>query len=284
MNGAQVLEAIDASVAALQEALANAGENGDLALDEKVKASSTDTTSGFLTDKVTTDQTIEKKLMTPGANETLRFRVVPKNLLSADLDNILVVGSDNKLKVPQATQEEDIVYIAEGTGVFLTGSGTEDDPIVISTNESIQVLRPCFDGLWKDILLQPSGNANVIPVTGQPQYRIRHDGSIEFKGSITYNVAFGAYSTSNRKYTLTIGTIATNCLTPLEQSGVADLKGINYIDIPQAAEDQIVQQYGYIIRKSGNSILLEFQSSFTNATAKSIVVNFDGAISHPNLS
>jgi hypothetical protein len=79
-----------------------------------------------------------------------------------------------------------------------------------------------------------------------------------------------------------MGNIPTTCLTLAEQIGTADLKGINYIDAPQAG-DQITQQYGYIIRKSANNILLELQSAFIGATSKTVVVNFDGAVSHPQI-
>ena len=128
-----------------------------------------------------------------------------------------------------------------------------------------------------------TGNANVVYASGTPQYRYRYDGTVEFKGSATYTVAFGAYSTSNRKYTITIGNIPTTCLTSGELAGIADLKGINYIDVPQASADQIVQQYGYIIRKSGSNLIVEFQSSFTASTSKSMVINFEGAVIHPTI-
>lgn len=284
MNGAQVLEAIDSAVGQLQDALANAGENGDLALDEKVKVSSNDTTGGFLTDKITTDGTIKKSTQTPGANEKLRLVVDASKLISTDTPNQLGLGSDGKFKVNVPTGEDDVVYIQEGAGITLTGIGTEDDPIVISSNPSITVARPCFDGVWKDVTLVNPAIVDVNYITGQPQYRIRFDGTIEFKGSATFTVSFGAYSNTTRKYTIQLGAIGSTCLTIGELAGVADLKNVSYIDSPQASADQIVQQYGYIIRKSAQNIILEFQSAFTNPTTKQIVVNFDGVISHPNLS
>ena len=144
-------------------------------------------------------------------------------------------------------------------------------------------MRPCFDNIWRAVTLVATGNPNVTYVSGAPQYRYRFDGTIEFKGSATYSVAFGTYQTANRKYTITIGNLPTTCLTLGEQAGVADLKGITYIDIPQASADQITQQYGYIIRKSSVNMIIEFQSSFTAATTKSIVVNFEGAVSYPSI-
>jgi len=61
------------------------------------------------------------------------------------------------------------------------------------------------------------------------------------------------------------------------------LKSINYIDVPQASADQITQMYGYIVRKSTQNLIVEFQSSFSASTSKTIVVNFDGVISHPSI-
>lgn len=80
-----------------------------------------------------------------------------------------------------------------------------------------------------------------------------------------------------------MGNIPITCLTAGEQAGTADLKGITYIDVPQASADQITQQYGYIIRKSSQNYILEFQSSFTGATTKTIVVNFEGTVVHPSI-
>jgi hypothetical protein len=73
-----------------------------------------------------------------------------------------------------------------------------------------------------------------------------------------------------------MGNIPTTCLTAGEQAGSADLKSITYIETAG-------QMYNYIIRKTTQNIFLEFQSSFTLATPKTIVVNFEGAISHPSL-
>jgi hypothetical protein len=100
---------------------------------------------------------------------------------------------------------------------------------------------------------------------------------------MSFTVNFGAYTTANRKHTVAVGSIPTTCLTALEQAGTADLKGMNYIDIPQAGVDQIVQQYGYIVRKSAQNLIVEFQSSFLATTEKTIVVNFDGVVAHPTL-
>lgn len=260
----------------------NAVEGGE-PVDVNAKVTSNDTTSGYLDDKIETGEFLTKNILNPGGNEQLEIDVVPVTLISGDSGNQLSIGTDGKLKTLYSAPDGSETIVQEGVGVTVTGTGTLVDPYIISTNPSIQVARPCFDGVWRNITLVATGNPNVTYTSGAPQYRYRFDGTIEFRGTATYNVAFGTYQTANRKYTITIGNIPTTCLTLGEQAGTRDLKGINYIDIPQASADQIVQQYGYIIRKSTQNIVVEFQSSFTNATSKSIVVSFDGAVSHPTI-
>ena len=256
---------------------------GGVPVDVNAKVSSDDTTTGYLYDKITTGTYLTKSVTSPAANEKLRLDVVPATLLSSDSGNGLILGSDGKLMTSFTAPDGTETEIIEGTGVTVTGSGSLGDPYIISTNPSISVVRPCFDSVWRNLTLIATGNPNVVYASGAPQYRYRYDGTVEFRGSVTYNVAFGAYSTSDRKYTVTIGNLPTTCISSAEWTGVSDLKGINYIDVPQASADQITQQYGYIIRKSSNNIILIFQSSFTGATSKSMVVNFEGVVIHPQI-
>lgn len=257
--------------------------DGGTPIDINAKVTSNDTTTGYLDQKITTGTYLTKSINNPAANENLEIDVVPETLISTDSGNQLVLGDDGGLKTLYTAPDGSETIVTEGVGVTVTGTGTLVDPYIVSTNPSIQVVRPCFDSVWRNITLVATGNPNVVYSSGAPQYRYRYDGTIEFRGTATYNVAFGTYQTANRKYTITIGNIPTTCLTGGEQAGVRDLKGITYIDTPQASADQIVQQYGFIIRKSTQNIIVEFQSAFTNATNKSIVVVFDGAISHPVL-
>ena len=256
---------------------------GGVPVDVNAKVTSNDTTSGYLDSKIVTGTYLTKTVLNPSGNEELELDVVPSTLLSTDSGNPLYIGTDGGLMSTCIQPDGSETIVVAGTGTTVSGTGTLVDPYIISTNPSIQVARSCFDGVWRNVTLVATGNPNVVYASGAPQFRYRFDGSIEFKGSATYTVAFGAYSSSNRKFTVTIGNIPTTCLTSGELSGTADLKSINYIDIPQASADQITQMYGYIIRKTTANIIIEFQSSFTNATSKSIVVNFEGAVIHPNI-
>lgn len=255
--------------------------DGGTPIDVNVKATSTDTTSDYLNSKIDTGTYLNKDIINPGGDETIMIDLVPATLLSTDIGNQITLGTDGGLKTLYTAPDGSETKLLSGTGVILSGTGTTVDPYVLSTNPSIQIARPCFDNVWRALTLVSSGNGNVTYVSGIPQYRIRWDGSVEFRGSITYTVAFGTYQTSNREFTIPMGNMPTTCLTIPELAGTADLKSINYIDVPQASADQIVQQYGYIIRKSTQNILLEFQSSFTGATTKTIVVNFEGCVIHP---
>lgn len=276
MNGLQVLQSISATIDALTITPPAPGS------DVYAKVSVTDTTADYLNDKLLVTNLLTKTVINPGTNEKIRFSVNLVNMISADPDNLLEIGTDSKFRVIASSTPADIVVTA-GTGVTVTGSGPAADPFVVSINPSISVVRSCFDSIWRNMTLAASGSASVVYVSGNPQYRYRYDGTVEFRGSVTYTVSFGTYSSGTRKFTVPMGSIPTTCLTAGEQTGTSDLKGINYIDAMQASADQIVQQYGYIIRKNAQNYFLEFQSSFTNATSKTIVVNFEGVVFHPNI-
>lgn len=249
---------------------------GGAPVDVNAKVSSNDTTTGYLYAKLKTGTYLSRTIENPGGNEDILFDVVPVALLSTDVNNPLYIGTDGGLMSTCIAPDGSETKVIAGTGVTVTGLGTTVDPYIVSTNPSIEVVRACFDATWRAITLVPSGNANVTYLSGAPEYRYRFDGTIEFRGSISYTVAFAANTSANRKYTIPMGNIPTTCVTLAEQAGTSDLKSITYIE-------SVGQMYNYIIRKSTQNLLLEFQSSFTSATSKTIVVNFDGAVSHPNI-
>lgn len=256
---------------------------GGVPVDVNVKNSANDTTSGYLFNKLGVNKYLSLTVLNPNADEKAVINLIPSTILSTDSGNQLEIGSDGGIKTSFAAPDGSETKVVAGTGVNLSGIGTNDDPYVLSTNASIQAARPCFDGIWRNVTITYTDTANVTKVSGVAQYRYRYDGSIELKGAMTFNVSFGNYASANRKFTITLGNIPVTCITASEQAGTADLKNTNYIDVPQASVDQITQMYGYTIRKSAQNIILEFQSSFTNATTKTIVVNFDSAVSHPSI-
>jgi hypothetical protein len=255
---------------------------GGVPVDVKVKATSADTTNGYLTEKLTNGTFLSKIIVNPGADEKVKFDVVPSSLISNDDGNQLTLGDDGKLKTSYTAPDGSETKIVAGTGINKSGTGTTLDPYILSTNPSIQIARSCFDGTWKDLTLIATGNANVVFVSGQPKYRYRFDGSVEFKGSATYTVSFGNYQSSNKEFEITLGSLPTTCITLTELAGSEDLKGVNYIDTPQASADQTVQQYGYIVRRAAEKLKLKLQSAFTSSTSKTVVVNFTGVVIHPN--
>lgn len=281
MNGKEVLQAINDTI---QDLIVTPPAPGS---DIYTKVSSSDTTAGYLGVKILTAANISQSVLSPGANEKVRLAVNVPQLISSDAANLIELGTDGKLRVLTSSTPAEF-FVEAGSGVTVTGTGPATDPYIVSINPSITALRTCFDGTWKDVTITATGNSDVIYGSGVPKYRVRFDGSIEFKGSATYTVNFGAYSTSNRKRTVTIGNIAdivalsSGCGVSLaELAGTSDLKSINYIDQPGLG-DQITQQYGYIIRKNAASVQIEFQSAFVSATSKTIVVNFEGCTIHPS--
>ncbi len=249
---------------------------GGVVPDVNVAITSADTTTGYLWNKIKVGTYLSRTKQNPGGNEDILLDVVPVTLVSTDVNNPIYIGTDGGLMSTCTVADGSETKIIEGVGVDVSGTGTSVDPYIISTNPSIQVTRPCFDATWRSITLVPTGNANVVYLSGSPEYRYRFDGTIEFRGSISFTVAFAANTSPNRKYTIPMGNIPTTCVTLSEQAGTSDLKSITYIE-------SVGQMYNYIIRKSTQNLLLEFQSSFTTSTSKTIVVNLDGAISHPNI-
>lgn len=275
MTGPEVLASIATTVDNLVVGIPPSGN------DKFVKITATDTSADYLNNKLIVLAPLVKTVLAAGSNEKIRLSLSAQGLISADSGNLVQAGTDGKLRVLSANDPADI-QVSAGSGVTVTGSGPASDPFVVSINPSISVARPCFDGVWRNMTVPVLSHAQVTHTGGTPQFRYRYDGTLEFRGSATYTVAFGAYTTANRKFTVTVASVPTTCVTAGEQTGTSDLKGINYID-PSGAGDQITQMYGYIIRKNAQNFIIEFQSSFIATTTKTIVVNFEGVVVYPNI-
>jgi hypothetical protein len=281
MNGAEVLKSIDDVLGSLKESIAAIVNPTENSSDVRVKISATDTSTGFLEAKLQKGNHITVTKMGTGTNESLRISVTPKTLISPAAGNLL--SENNGLLFISADGVASPVYLRNGNGISITGTNTASDPFIISANGFIQATRSCFDGIWKDFINSTISVPGVSFVSSNAKYRIRYDGTVEFKGNATYTVNFSEYHGTTSKYSFVAGGIGSSCLTLPEQNGVYQLKGLSFIDTPQPASDQITQSYGYIIRKSSKDIYIDFQSAFSGATTKTIVVSFDGALCHPSL-
>lgn len=259
----------------------NAVEGGEL-VDQNVKVTSGDTTSGYLFDKITQGVYIKKTVLNTGGNETLRLDILPSDLISAEAGNMLTIGSDNKLKTTYTAPDGTETKIIEGAGITVTGTGSTTDPFIISSNPTIQVAKPCFDNTWRPLTIALTGNSAVTFLSGNPEFRYRFDGTLEFRGNISYTVNFGDYYSANRRFVIPLTAIPTTCVSAIELAGQSDLKGINYIDNFGASADQITQQFGYVVRKTNQNLSIELQSSFVTATTKTLVVSLDSISIHPN--
>jgi hypothetical protein len=278
MNGKQVLAAINAAIGTLQASIAEIVAPTEDGSDIKVKVSGNDTLTGYLGSKIGEGSHIQINTLNPSGNEILRIAVTPNTLISADAGNVLTLGTDPRLKVSIPTFDGG--KIIQGSNISVSGTGTSSDPYVISSPNSILPVRPCFDGIWRTLPLNTLTTSGLVYVTGSPKYRIRYDGTIELKGTATYTVTFGAYNSSTYSLEDNIGVLPSTCLTLTEQTGAADLKSIFYTDVPTGTFPEF---YSYLIRKSNNSIRIQFNSGFKTGKTKTIVVSFDGVVIHPNI-
>ncbi len=275
MNGEETLAAINERVGELIAAIGQAGSgSGGSVTDQLVKVDADDTTPGFLFNKIEDGTFLKKQAV--GSNKTLRLDVDMPTLVSVDAGNALQLDTKNKLFVKETPAAELHVNVNEAT-MTRTGAGTAQDPYIFSA-KTIAPAKECYDGKWKDLNVGTITNSSVTYTGGKIQYRYTLDGSIQFRGNGNFAVQFGAYTTAERKQVVTLAELPSTCFSATEQSGQVDLKNITHIDVPNGT---LVQQFGYTIRKNGTNLLIEFQSAYASPGSKTIVVSFDGAISHP---
>ncbi len=278
MNGKQVLAAINAAIGDLQASVADIVAPISNSSDIKVKVSSNDTLTGYLGSKIGEGSHIKINTLNPSGNEILRIAVTPNTLISADAGNSLSLGTDQRLKVVVPTPDNG--NLVNGANITITGVGSLANPYIISSPNVLAPIRPCFDGIWRVLPLNSLTNPGITYIAGIPKYRIRHDGTIEIKGTITYSVAFGAYNSLTYRLADSIATLPSTCLTLTEQAGAADLKSIFTTTDPTGTHPEFSS---YKIQKGSNGIRIEFGSGFKTGKTITMVVSFDGVMIHPNI-
>ena len=217
----------------------------------------TGTAAGFLNDRLVNGTYVKKTI----SGDDMYFDIVPADLLSTDSGNALTIGSDLKLKTNYQNPDgsETKISIVPNTGLTITGTGTIADPYLLSGNPAIMPLRTRFNGVWKSLTFTGVLPSGVTIVGGNTaKYRMRFDGSIEFKGSISLQVPFATngivncFDLSNTIETSEIGTsgqvssgVKSYVITEL--TNTADLKNVTYLDSNNVI-DVLPKQTSYIIR------------------------------------
>lgn len=248
-------------------------------------------TADFLYQKVIDGTYVKKSLV----GDNMKLDVALSDFLSSDSGNQLTLGTDNKLKTlyTAPTGSETKITVVPNTGISVTGTGTLTDPYILSGNPSIMPARTRFNGVWKPLVFNgafPSG-ISIVP-GGTVQYRMLYNGSIEFRGNATFQVAFAGNGImtgtdlSTTVNTAEVGSaldvtngVKSYQLTELTSS--AELKQVSYLDSANTI-DAIPKLLGYSIRFASGKLSMVFNSTFT--ATRTITVSFDGAIYHPTLS
>jgi hypothetical protein len=256
-------------------------------IDENVKISGTDTTANFLGAKVVDGTYVKKTTLNGGGNEQLKFDITLADLISTDSGNQLTQGVDGKLKTSFSTPDgsETKVSVAQNQGLTLSGTGTLSDPYVLGTYGNTFPKRTYFDGAWRNLTFTNGGESNISVSSQSVQFRYRGDGTIEFRGSVTYSVQF----TSSNKRIIAIAASfpanGSNNVTSAELNRVVNLKNYMTFDVPTSIGAPNLTGYNVNMLAAAPASNANIQIEFMHNTAatKSIVITMDGAVYHPNI-
>lgn len=247
---------------------------GPAGVDVNVKVSSTDTTSGFLNNKIEVGPFLQKVITGGIGNQKLRLDLGSiSNLLSTDIGNALTIGSDSKLKTSYSIPDGSETKIQGSGAVTVTGNGTNANPYVIFTNPSIYPKKASFDGIWKPLnIVAPSG---MIINSQDVSYRFRFDGTIEFKGRLTTTLTISTANLDlNSLFTFPVG--GTNPI-----ASVADITRQNVIKSVTTYSGTIFDIYNIYISNGKLGIKFTYTGTFSTPTInRTYIVDFDSATYH----
>ena len=260
----------------------NAGTGFVVPPDVFTKVSANDTTSGYLGAKTIDGIYVKKTITSPGANEKIKFDITIADLISGDSGNQLTQGLDGKLKTSFSAPNgsETKISIADNSGLTKSGTGTSSDPYILGTYGNNFPARTYFNGVWRDIIFNNGAAANLSVTSQSVKFRYRTDGSIEFKGSVTYSVKFDA-GTGNKRIIngASFPANGINNVTSGELDRIVNLKNYMTFDVPTAIATA-PNLTGYNINMLDAAF--EFMHN-TTAAAKIIVITMDGCVYHPSL-
>lgn len=267
----------------------SAGEDiGSAGADIYAKVSANDTTSDYLTNKFTSGTYVKKSVINPGGDEKIKFDIVIADLISGDSGNQLTQGIDGKLKTSFVTPDgsETKLSVISNQGLTLQGTGTIGNPYIIGTNGAIFAIQPFCDGVWRSMIFTNGSNSDVTLNSQSAQYRLRFDGTIEFRGVINYTVNF----TTSNKVNITAHNFTTGGSIMFPSSVFT--RAVNLKSFVTFSDPNVInltpKLTGYNINTlvPGSSptspvpIVIEFLND-TNGP-KNIVVTLDGCQYHPN--
>mgnify|MGYP001439610706 CR=1 FL=1 len=267
----------------------SAGEGiGDAAPDVKVAISQNDNCSDFLGNKIKDGIYVKTFVDTDITNcSKLYFDINPVDLISSNNNNALSLGFDGKLNVliPEFTGTETKILTPNNSGLTISGEGSLSNPYIINTNGALFRLRPYFNNVWRNLTFNNGSNSAVTIQSQNVSFRYRWDGTIEFKGFISYTVNF---STSN-KISINSSQIpanGVNNVSSLELNRTVNIKNFLTFDNPFII-DNSPSLLGYNINVlaalpgQNANIQVEFLSNVSGD--KLITLTFDGCQYHPNI-
>ena len=146
MNGKEVLQAINDVI---QDLVVTPPAPGS---DIYTKVSATDTTAGYLSNKIFVANSLSQSVLNPSANEKLRLAVNIPNIISADSGNLIDLGVDGKLRVLTSSTPAE-VYLEEETPGSVSLTLGENEYFVLGDNRDSSFDSRRFGAIQKDVIV-----------------------------------------------------------------------------------------------------------------------------------
>jgi hypothetical protein len=236
---------------------------GGTVQDVSVKISATDTTASYLNSKLDVGSYLNKTITSPAGNEKLLLDVDTAALLSTDPANKLSLAFDQ--------------------GLFFDG---------------ISRIDPAYNDTWNTLTITGSTPSGVTLVLNSAKYRVRFDGTVEFKGYIDFTCDFTKYTSANTtwQYSFVLTSLST-VLSGIFTSGeIGNASGQNrsianetIIEAPASLISpdtfpKITQMKGYNIEWSTTNLTARLYGIYeANTPTKAVRVSFEGASLFPNI-